>query len=137
MSSKSQYNQQHDTSNRKVKEAAVDAVKKTLAHPSPSALVYGLLKEKDLNLKDMSVDQWKEIEKDIVEILLSEVYPGEDISEAQLNFTALMQSFRFMSQFIEMLEVNRLKADCDENGAAQTEEASVQPKPASGKTFEV
>ena len=92
----------------------------------------------------MSVDQWKEIEKDIVEILLSEVYPGEDISEAQLNFTALMRSFKFMSQFIEMLEANRLKADCDENNAAQTDvgvevapEEVDEPKATSGKTFEV
>lgn len=133
MSSKSQYNQEHDTSNRKVKEAAVDAVKKAMMRPSSSALVFGLLKEKDLNLKDMTVEQWKEIEKDIVDVLLSEVYPGEDISEDQLNFTSLIQSFGFMSKFIEALEANRMKID-NEN---ETESSVEEQKPTSGKTFEI
>ena len=136
MSSKSQYNQQHDTSNRKVKDAALEAVKKAMLRPTPSALVFGLLKEKDLNLKDMTVDQWKEIEKDIVDVLLSEVYPGEDISEDQLNFTSLIQSFGFMSKFIEALEANRaMNAQEDLTEESQQEETS--PKSTSGKTFEV
>ena len=130
MSSKSQYNQEHNTSDRKVKEAAVEAVKKAMLRPSPSALVYGFLKEKDLNLKEMTPAQWKEIEKDIVEILLSEVYPGEDVSEDQLTFTSLMQSFGFMSQFIEALEANRA-------GKEEKKELEEVTKSTSGKTFEI
>lgn len=136
MSSKSQYNSENDTSNRKVKEAAVEAVKKAMLRPTPSALVFGLLKEKDLNLKDMSPKQWKEIEKDIVDVLLSEVYPGEDISEDQLNFTSLIQAFGFMSNFIESLEANRVAKNGGADSASN-EEALEEKKPTSGKTFEV
>ena len=136
MSSKSQYNKENDTSNRKVKEAAVEAVKKAMLRPTPSALIFGLLKEKDLNLKDMSPEQWKEIEKDIVEVLLSEVYPGEDISEDQLNFTSLIQSFSFMSKFIETLETNRIIANGGD-GVDLSEDAQEEKKPTSGKTFEI
>lgn len=133
MSSKSKYNQEQDTSVRKTREAALDAVKQTIARPSPSALVYGYLKEKDVNLKDMTPEQWKEIEKDLVEILLAEIYPGEDITEDQLNFTSMIQSFGFMSNFIERLEMARMKMAGD-SGEETTGEP---PKAESGKTFEV
>ena len=85
---------------------ALNQVKQTLAHPSVSALVYGYLKEKDVNLKGMSVEDWKKIEQNIVEIILAEIYPGEEIPEDQLSFTALAHSFAFMSHFIETLNRN-------------------------------
>ena len=112
---------------------ALDKVKAALAHPTPSALIYGYLKEKDLNLKDMTVEQWKSIEMDLVEILLSEVYPGEDMLEDQLNFTALMHSFAFMSNFIETLNKNLDLAGA--SGKIDTEEEKT-PKD-SGPKFEV
>lgn len=77
-----------------------------MARPSVSALIYGYLKEKDLNLLQMTVEEWKEIEKDLVEIILAEVYPGEEISEDQLNFTTLAHSIAFMSNFIEQLNAS-------------------------------
>ena len=89
----------------------LNKVKQTLARPTVSALIYGFLKEKDLNLKDMTVDQWKAIESDLVEIILSEVYPGEEIPEDQLTFTSLTHSFAFMSHFIEALEKNAASSD--------------------------
>lgn len=90
---------------KQVKET-INKLRQTIAHPSVSALVYGYLKEKDLNLKDMTVEQWKEIEMDLVEIILAEVYPGEEIVEDQLNFTTLAHSIAFMSNFIETLNRN-------------------------------
>ncbi len=81
----------------------VSKLKSAISHPSVSALIYGYLKEKDLNFKSMSVDQWKEIEKDLVEIILSEIFPGEEIAEDQLTFTALANSIAFMSNFISKL----------------------------------
>lgn len=109
---------------------ALDKVKAALAHPTPSALVYGYLKEKDLNLKDMTVEQWKSIEMDLVEILLSEVYPGEEMTEDQLNFTTMMHSFAFMSNFIETLNKNLNMADAPDK-------PKVEEKKDSGPTFEV
>lgn len=82
----------------KIKEAVAAAISK----PTVSALVYGYIKEKEA-FKDLTVEQWKEMEKDIVEIILAEIYPGEEISEDQLNFTSLAHSFAFMSNFIETL----------------------------------
>ena len=120
------------------KAEALDKVKEALAHPTPSALIYGYLKEKDINLKTMTVEQWKEIEMDLVEILLSEVYPGEEMTEDQLNFTTLMHSFAFMSNFIETLNKNLNLTDApdglsSENKSLEKEEAknneqSVGPK---------
>lgn len=110
-------------------EKIQETIAKKLAKPSVSALVYGYLKEKDLNLKEMSVEQWKEIEKDLVEILLSEVYPGEEMVEDQLSFSALMSSFSFMSNFIEKLEKN-LKETTKQKKEEKKEESS-------GKKFEV
>lgn len=109
---------------------ALDKVKAALAHPTPSALVYGYLKEKDLNLKDMTVEQWKSIEMDLVEILLSEVYPGEEMTEDQLNFTTMMHSFAFMSNFIETLNKNLNMADAPDK-------PKVEEKKDSGPKFEV
>lgn len=120
---------------------ALDKVKTALAHPTPSALVYGYLKEKDLNLKDMTVEKWKEIEMDLVEILLSEVYPGEEMPEDQLNFTALMHSFAFMSNFIEALNKNLDLANTSGKDNTDTpkakEEVKAEEKKDSGPTFEV
>lgn len=90
----------------KDQEEIISNIKKTITHPSVSALIFGYLKEKDLNLKEMTVEQWKEIEKDLIEIILSEVYPGEEISENQLNFTALTRSISFLSNFIEQLNAS-------------------------------
>ena len=90
---------------KQVKET-VSKVQQVIAHPSVSALIYGYLKEKNLNLKEMSVDQWKEIEKDLVEIVLAEVFPGEEAPENQLTFTSLANSIAFMSRFIQMLDKN-------------------------------
>lgn len=102
--------------NRQKKEGILSKMKETLAHPTVSALIYGYLKEKDLNLKDMTVGQWKEIEMDLVEIILAEVYPGEEVQEDQLNFTTLAHSIHFMSDFIETLNRN-----LDESGALSGE----------------
>ena len=90
----------------KDQEEIISNIKKTITHPSVSALIFGYLKEKDLNLKEMTVEQWKEIEKDLIEIILSEVYPGEEISENKLNFTALTRSISFLSNFIEQLNAS-------------------------------
>ena len=114
---------------------ALDKVKAALAHPTPSALVYGYLKEKDLNLKDMTVEQWKSIEMDLVEILLSEVYPGEEMTEDQLNFTTMMHSFAFMSNFIETLNKNLNMADVPDK--SKVEEEKAKEKKDSGPKFEV
>ena len=102
------------------KAEALNQVKQAIAHPSISALIYGYLKEKDINLKSMSVDDWKKIEQDLVEIILAEIYPGEEIPEDQLSFTALTHSFAFMSNFIEALNANLDKTDL--SGSAETEE---------------
>ena len=108
----------------------INKVKEAISRPSVSALIYGYLKEKDVNLLNMTVDQWKAIEKDLVEIILSEVYPGEEIPEDQLTFSALTQSFAFMSNFIETLERNSsssedlskiLSSDYDEDGKPKFE----------------
>ena len=107
---------------------ALDKVKAALAHPTPSALVYGYLKEKDLNLKDMTVEQWKSIEMDLVEILLSEVYPGEEMTEDQLNFTTMMHSFAFMSNFIETLNKNLNMADVPDKPKVEEEKKDSGPK---------
>ena len=90
----------------KDQEEIISNIKKTITHPSVSALIFGYLKEKDLNLKEMTVEQWKEIEKDLIEIILSEVYPGEEISENKLNFTTLARSISFLSNFIEQLNAS-------------------------------
>ena len=90
----------------KDQEEIISNIKKTITHPSVSALIFGYLKEKDLNLKEMTVEQWKEIEKDLIEIILSEVYPGEEISENKLNFTTLTRSISFLSNFIEQLNAS-------------------------------
>lgn len=115
---------------------ALNKVKAALAHPTPSALVYGYLKEKDLNLKDMTVEQWKNIEMDLVEILLSEVYPGEEMAEDQLNFTTMMRSFAFMSNFIEALNKNLDKGKPE---AEKQELSAAEEKPAdsAGPKFEL
>lgn len=118
----------------KIKKQIQEAIAKKLVKPSVSALVYGYLKEKDLNLKEMSVEQWKEIEKDLVEIMLAEVYPGEEIGEEQLSFSALMDSFAFMSSFIETLNKNLEKQQ--KNEAGEAEEAKEKAN-GSGKKFEV
>ena len=111
---------------------ALNQVKQTLAHPSVSALIYGYLKEKDVNLKGMSVEDWKKIEQDIVEIILAEIYPGEEIPEDQLSFTALAHSFAFMSHFIEALNANLDKANPELSGNADPE-----PEKDDGPKFEV
>lgn len=95
---------------RKQSKETISKLKQAIAHPTVSALIYGYLKEKDLNLKDMTVDQWKEIEMDLVEIILAEVYPGEEASEDQLNFTTLTHSIAFMSNFIEALNAKMYEA---------------------------
>ena len=105
--------------NKKVKET-IDKLRQTISHPSASALIYGYLKEKDINLKDMSVNEWKDIEKDLVEIILAEVYPGEEVTEDQLNFTTLAHSIAFMSNFIEALNKNLDAAGL--SGISQDEE---------------
>lgn len=107
---------------------ALSQVKETLAHPSVSALIYGYLKEKDLNLKEMSVEDWKKIEQDLVEIILAEIYPGEEIPEDQLSFSALAQSFAFMSGFIEMLNANLDKANPELSGNIAEPEKDDGPK---------
>lgn len=91
---------------RKQSKETISKLRAAIAHPTVSALIYGYLKEKDLNLKEMTVDQWKEIEMDLVEIILAEVYPGEEVQEDQLNFTTLAHSIGFMSNFIEALNAN-------------------------------
>lgn len=101
---------------KKQAKETVSKLQQAIAHPSVSALIYGYLKEKDINLMQMTVDEWKAIEKDIVEIILAEVYPGEDVAEDQLNFTTLARSIAFMSNFIEMLNTN-----LDESGALSGE----------------
>lgn len=89
----------------------ISKLREAISHPTVSALIYGYLKEKDLNLKEMTVDQWKEIEMDLVEIILAEVYPGEEVQEDQLSFTTLAHSIAFMSNFIEMLNANLDRAE--------------------------
>lgn len=118
---------------------ALNQVKQTLAHPSVSALVYGYLKEKDVNLKGMSVEDWKKIEQDIVEIILAEIYPGEEIPEDQLSFTALAHSFAFMSNFIETLNRNLDNtADASSNKSSVESQKNEEKKtPNSEPKFEV
>lgn len=99
------YNKEKMEQTRSSKET-MSKLRQAIAHPTVSALIYGYLKEKDINLKEMSVDQWREIEKDLVEIILAEVYPGEEVQEDQLNFTTLAHSISFMSNFIETLNAN-------------------------------
>ena len=113
---------------------AVSKLQQVMAKPSTSALIYGYLKEKDVNLMQMTVDEWKEIEKDLVEIILADVYPGEEVSEDQLNFTTLTRSIAFMSNFIETLNKNldesmsasdsKVKSDNDDNGEQSKQSAS-------------
>lgn len=98
------------TARRQSQKETISKLREAIARPTVSALIYGYLKEKDLNFKTMTVEQWKEIEMDLVEIILAEVYPGEEVSEDQLNFTTLAHSIAFMSNFIEMLNANLEKS---------------------------
>ena len=91
-----------------------EAVKAAIARPSVSALIYGYIKEKE-QFKDLTVEQWKEMEKDIIAIILGEIYPGDEIPEDQLTFTALTHSFAFMSNFIETLNRNLDKSGGEED----------------------
>lgn len=100
---------------------AISKLKQAMVHPSVSALIYGYLKEKDINLLNMTVDEWKEIEKDLVEIILAEIYPGEEVPEDQLTFTSLAHSIAFMSNFIETLNRN---LDKTVGGESTSEESS-------------
>ena len=113
----------------------LNKIRQTIARPSVSALMYGYLKEKDVNLKDMSVDEWKKMEMDLVEIVLSEVYPGEDVPENQLNFTALARSIAFMSNFIETLNKNLESAESAEKDGAPSPPSP--KKDDDGPNFEV
>lgn len=120
-------------SKKNSREEAMSKLRAAISRPSVSALVYGYLKEKDLNLKDMSVEEWKKIEMDLVEIVLSEVYPGEEVQEDQLNFTALAHSIAFMSHFIEALNAGLDKVSQDEkaetkNGEDDNRSSSDGPK---------
>lgn len=100
------YNKEKMAQRHNSSKETISKLRAAIAHPTVSALIYGYLKEKDLNLKEMTVDQWREIEKDLVEIILAEVYPGEEVQEDQLNFTTLAHSIEFMSNFIEALNAN-------------------------------
>lgn len=105
------YNKEKMAQCRNSSKETISKLREAIAHPTVSALIYGYLKEKDLNLKEMTVDQWKEIEMDLVEIILAEVYPGEEVQEDQLSFTTLAHSIAFMSNFIEMLNANLDRAE--------------------------
>ena len=110
------------------KQETLKKIRQVLSRPSVSALMFGYLKEKDLNLKDMSVEEWKAIEMDLVSILLGEIYPGEEATEDQLNFTALANSIAFMSKFINALNQNLEKENLS---------ASNESEDNDGPTFEV
>lgn len=110
----------------------ISKLKATIAHPSVSALIYGYLKEKNLNLKEMSVNQWKEIEKDIVELILAETFPGEEISEDQLTFTSLANSIGFMATFI-----NKVNQSLDSNVEQAAEEKQEKQEDSTSTKFEL
>lgn len=82
---------------KKTEEKLAEATLNLLKNASVSSLIYGYLKSKDIKLSDMSVADFKQIENDIIKILVTEInLDGLQIDKDNLTFTALVNTIRFI-----------------------------------------
>lgn len=90
---------------KKTEEKLAEATLNLLKNASVSSLIYGYLKSKDIKLSDMSVADFKQIENDIIKILVTEInLDGLQIDKDNLTFTALVNTIRFFFSLFTLEE---------------------------------
>ncbi len=84
-------------------------------------VIYNIVKKAKINSETLTPEEWKKVEADIVDAILSTIYPGDEIPEDQLTFSHLASTFAFMNELIrKMNEAAGLSAS--ENDDEEEEE---------------
>lgn len=95
---------------KKTEEKLAETTLNLLKNASVSSLIYGYLKSKDIKLSDMSVADFKQIENDIIKILVTEINLDEAVGlqmdKDNMSFTALANTIRFFFSLFTLEEEN-------------------------------
>lgn len=106
---------------KKTEEKLAEATLNLLKNASVSSLIYGYLKSKDIKLSDMSVADFKQIENDIIKILVTEInLDGLQIDKDNLTFTALVNTIRFIFSLFTIEEGEEEDGEIDNDSSSSS-----------------
>lgn len=99
-------------------------------HLTVGGVIYNIVKKAKINSETLTPEEWKKVEADIVDAILSTVYPGDEIPEDQLTFSHISSTLSFMNELITKLN-SFLKQDKDEtdDNESETDNSLVQDDP--------